>query len=127
MKRCPRCLEEFTPKTIVGTVDGVELCAVCAAAKIGKDSGIDVDLAQGLAATFLGQSRGQAFLSSYVQRRLAQDEGAPPSPPMDPLVAQALGFVSDLAVSARKKPTEAQRRGVAALKKAVKKKRGKKS
>jgi hypothetical protein len=100
-KHCPRCLEPLDAnKALIATVNEQELCAVCGAAAIGADCEVDVDLAQGLMATILGQARGSAFIASYVQRQAAKATGEKPPPPMDPLVAQAIGLAPLLAEAA---------------------------
>jgi len=126
-KYCPRCLEPLGDKALVATVNEQELCAVCAAAVISADVKVDADLAQGLMATFLGQARGSAFIASYVQRQAAKATGEKPQPPMDPLVAQAIGFAPSLAKAAKallRKPLKSRgrRQAIAALKKTPKRK-----
>jgi hypothetical protein len=57
---CPHCLEPLSDKSIVATVNDQEMCPVCAARVVAKDTKVDTDLMQGVIATFLGQSRGTA-------------------------------------------------------------------
>jgi hypothetical protein len=108
IKHCPRCLEPLGDKALVATVNEQELCAVCGAAVIGKDVGVDVDLAQGLMATILGQARGSAFIASYVQRQAVKATGEKSQPPIDPLAAQMIGLAPSIAkaIAALKKTTK---------------------